>query len=176
MALHLNCARGPSAADLSHADLDRIVAGKTTNWHCTPKQISFAVQSTGGSSWAIAVTYEDPTGLYPSPNSLALKGFTLLAGSSNQFITVGSSMIPIAGYQFSLNAPTSAGARVTFVAMQSGIDTQQRYRCILCIENLQRIEEWRTSARSAWRFRRHRMRTETYRASGRRRKSRAGPP
>jgi hypothetical protein len=26
-----------------------------------------------------------------------------------------------------------------------GIDTQQRYRCILCVENLQRIEEWRST-------------------------------
>jgi hypothetical protein len=30
-------------------------------------------------------------------------------------------MLPIAGYQFSLNAPSSAGAKVNFVAVQSGI-------------------------------------------------------
>jgi hypothetical protein len=48
-------------------------------------------------------------------------GFTLLAGSSNQFITVGTSMLPIAGYQFSLNAPSSAGASVTMVALQAGV-------------------------------------------------------
>jgi hypothetical protein len=94
---------------------------KPTNWQATPMQVSFAVLSTGGSSWAIAVTFEDPTGTYPSPNSSAPTGFTLLAGSSNQFITVGASMLPIAGYQFSLNAPSSAGARVTLVANQAGI-------------------------------------------------------
>jgi hypothetical protein len=49
---------------------------------------------------------------------LSPTGFTLLAGSSNQFITVGTSLLPIAGYRFSLNAPWSAGASVTFVALQ----------------------------------------------------------
>jgi hypothetical protein len=33
----------------------------------------------------------------------------LLTGSSNQFITPGASVLPIAGYQFALNAPSSAG-------------------------------------------------------------------
>jgi hypothetical protein len=94
---------------------------KPTNWQATPQQISFAVLSTGGSSWAIAVTFEDPTGVFPSPNSSAPTGFMLLAGSSNQFVTVGASMLPIAGYQFSLNAPSSAGAKVNFIALQSGI-------------------------------------------------------
>ena len=42
------------------------------------------VISTGGSSWAIAVTFEDPSGVYPSPISSAPTGFTILAGSSNQ--------------------------------------------------------------------------------------------
>ena len=76
--------------------------------------------STGGSSWAINVTYEDPTGVYPSPRSSSPTGFTLLAGSSNQFVTVGTSMLPIAGYQFTLNAPSSVGASVSFVALQLG--------------------------------------------------------
>jgi hypothetical protein len=79
------------------------------------------VLSTGGSSWAISVTYEDPSGVFPSPRSSTPTGFTLLTGSSNQFVSVGSSMLPIAGYQFSLNAPSSAGASVTFVSLQSGI-------------------------------------------------------
>ena len=77
--------------------------------------------STGGSSWAISVTYEDPSGVFPSPRSSTPTGFTLLAGSSNQFVSVGSSMLPIAGYQFSLNAPSSAGASVTMVVLQAGI-------------------------------------------------------
>jgi hypothetical protein len=44
-----------------------------------------------------------------------------LARSSNPFITIGSSMLPIAGYQFTLNAPSSAGAKVNFIALQTGI-------------------------------------------------------
>jgi hypothetical protein len=79
------------------------------------------VLSTGGSSWAINLTYEDPTGVYPSPGSSTPTAFTLLAGSSNQFVTVGSSMLPIAGFQFALNAPSSAGASVTMVVLQSGV-------------------------------------------------------
>jgi hypothetical protein len=79
------------------------------------------VLSTGGSSWAIAVTYEDPSGVFPSPRSSTPTGFTLLAGSSNQFVTVGTSMLPIAGYQFSLNAPSSVGASVTMIALQAGV-------------------------------------------------------
>jgi hypothetical protein len=34
-------------------------------------QIAFAVISTGGSSWSIAVTFEDLNGVYPSPISSA---------------------------------------------------------------------------------------------------------
>jgi hypothetical protein len=36
-----------------------------------PQQIAFAVISTGGSSWSIAVTFEDLSGVYPSPISSA---------------------------------------------------------------------------------------------------------
>ena len=59
--------------------------------------------------------------VYPSPRSSTPTGFTLLAGSSNQFVTVGTSMLPIAGYRFLLNAPSSAGASVTLVALQAGV-------------------------------------------------------
>jgi hypothetical protein len=69
----------------------------------------------------MSACYEDPSGTFASPNSSAPTGFTLLAGSSNQVIAVGSSMLPIAGYQFTLNAPSSAGAKVTFIALQAGI-------------------------------------------------------
>lgn len=96
-------------------------AWKLANWHATPQQIAFAVISTGGSSWAINVCYEDPTGVYPSPNSSAPTAFTLLAGSANVSIGVPSSLGPIAGYQFALNVPSSAGATVTFVELQAGI-------------------------------------------------------
>jgi hypothetical protein len=43
-------------------------------------------------------------GTYPTPVSSSPTAFTLLAGSSNQVITVGASMLPIAGYRFWLNA------------------------------------------------------------------------
>jgi hypothetical protein len=62
-----------------------------------------------------------PSGVDPSPNSPTPTGFTLLTSSSNQFVTVEPSMLPIAGYQFSLNAPLSPGARVNFVALPAGI-------------------------------------------------------
>jgi hypothetical protein len=91
---------------------------KVANWRAG--QIAFAVLSTGCSSWTIAVTY--PSGVDPSPNSPTPTGFTLLTRSSNQFVTVGSSMLPIAGYQFSLNAPSRAGAKANFIALQAGID------------------------------------------------------
>jgi hypothetical protein len=93
---------------------------KLANWQETPQQIAFAVLSTGGSSWAIAVTFKDRSGVYLSPNSSAPTGFTILTGRSNQFITLGASSVPIAGYQFLLNAPSSLGAKVNFAALQSG--------------------------------------------------------
>ncbi|WP_154072731.1 hypothetical protein [Bradyrhizobium erythrophlei] len=93
---------------------------KIANWQTTPQQITFAVLSTGGSSCAISVAYEGPSDIYPSPVSSSPTAFTLLAGSSNQFVTV-TSMLPIAGYRFSLNAPSSAGANVTLVARQAGV-------------------------------------------------------
>jgi hypothetical protein len=97
-----------------------------TNWQTTPQQISFEVVSTGGSSYFISATLEDPTGVYPSPNSSAPTAFTMFTGSSNALITLGSSVTfpigaPIAAYQFTLNTQSSAGAKVNFIALQSGI-------------------------------------------------------
>lgn len=91
------------------------------NWHATPQQISFAVLSTGGSSWSIDVCFEDLEYVYPSPVSSAPVAFTVLTGSSNQFVSLGTSAVPIAGYRLNLNVPSSAGASVTLVTMQSGI-------------------------------------------------------
>ena len=56
----------------------------------------------------------------PPPNSSLPTAFTAHIGSSNQFV-IGTSVLPIVGYQFSLNAPLSAGAKINFVALQSGI-------------------------------------------------------
>lgn len=98
---------------------------KAVNWQCTPQQISFAVLSTGGSSWTVDVTFEDPSGTYPSPRSSAPTPFTIMTGSSNQFAGVGpgstSGLATIAGYRFNFNAPSSAGATATLVVNQAGI-------------------------------------------------------
>lgn len=90
-------------------------------WQITPQQISFAILSTGGSSWFIDVCYEDPSGVYPNPNSSAPTPFTILTGSSNQVITVSGSLAPIAGYRLTLNVPSSAGAKVTLASVQASI-------------------------------------------------------
>ncbi|UFW38456.1 hypothetical protein [Bradyrhizobium sp. WSM471] len=88
--------------------------------------MSFAILSTGGSSWSIDVCLEDPLGVYPSPVSSAPTAFTILTGSSNTMFSLGSSVTspvnsPIAGFRLNLNAPSSAGARVTLVSMAAGI-------------------------------------------------------
>lgn len=94
---------------------------KLTNWQTTPQQIAFQVISTGGSSWSISGTLEDPTGVYPNPYSSAPTAFTIFTGSSNIFVGLGTSGVPIAAHQFTLNTQSSAGAKVTFVTLQSGI-------------------------------------------------------
>jgi hypothetical protein len=95
------------------------------NWQATPQMISFAVLSTGGSSWSVDIAFEDPTGVYPSPNSSAPTAFTILSGSSNQFISLvpGSSLYPapIAAYRLNFNAPSSAGAAIQLCVNQAGI-------------------------------------------------------
>jgi hypothetical protein len=37
------------------------------------------------------------------------------------FPALGASMVPIAGYQFALNSPSSVRAKVNFIALQAGI-------------------------------------------------------
>jgi hypothetical protein len=91
------------------------------NWHSVPQQISFAAISTGGSSWNINVCFEDPTGVYPSPNSSSPTAFALVTGgSANQAIAVPSSLTPIAGYQFQLTS-ASTGGKIVFCVNQAGI-------------------------------------------------------
>jgi hypothetical protein len=98
---------------------------KVPNWQATPQQLSFAVISTGGSSWFIDVAFEDPTNTYPSPNSSLPTAFTILTGSSNQSIGVGmgstTGVTTIAAYRITLNAPSSAGAKIMLVCNQAGI-------------------------------------------------------
>ena len=54
--------------------IDKIVLGLVAvpmmdELRLTPQQFGFAVLSTGGSSGTIDVALEDPTNVYPSPNS-----------------------------------------------------------------------------------------------------------
>jgi hypothetical protein len=100
---------------------------KVPNWHATPQELSFQVIS-AGSSYIISATLEDPTGVYPSPNSSAPTAFTMFAGSSNAIFTLGSTVTfpigkPIAGYQVTLNALSTLGGvtKITAVILQSGI-------------------------------------------------------
>lgn len=99
---------------------------QVTNWQATPQQISFAVISSGGSSYFISGTLEDPSYTFRSPVSSSPTAFTLFTGSSNAMISLGSTVTfpagpPIAGFQFTLNTQSSAGAPVTLVVLQSGI-------------------------------------------------------
>jgi hypothetical protein len=47
--------------------------------------------------------------------------FTLATSSSNIYISLGTSEVPISAFQFTLNTQSSAGAKVTLVTLQSGI-------------------------------------------------------
>jgi hypothetical protein len=97
---------------------------KLANWHATSvQQFGFQVNSTGGSNFQIDATLEDPTGTYPNPNSSTPTTFTLATASSTAAtpFTVGVSSIAIAAWRLTLNAPSSAGAKVTLVGLQVGI-------------------------------------------------------
>jgi hypothetical protein len=102
---------------------------KVVNWQSDAlQQISFAVIS-AGSSYTISVTLEDPTNVYPSPNSSLPTAFTIFGpNSSNAFFTLGSSITapingPIAAWQVTLNAASTLGGvtKITAISMQSGI-------------------------------------------------------
>ena len=101
-------------------------AWQVPNWHATPQEISFQVIANSTSTYSISATLEDPTGTYPNPNSSAPTAFSIFTGSSNAIFSLGSTVTapllkPIAGYQFSMTALSSAGGKVTFVTLQSGI-------------------------------------------------------
>jgi hypothetical protein len=100
---------------------------KPVNSQIAPQEISFSViGTTGGSSYAISVTLEDPTATYPSPVSSAPTAFTLFTGSSVAlFSIVSSATVPLLGpiyaYQVTLNSQSSVGAKITAVVLQDGI-------------------------------------------------------
>jgi hypothetical protein len=97
---------------------------KVTNWHATgPQQFGFAVLSSGGSNWQIDVAMEDPSGVYPSPNSSAPTAFPLITASSTTAANqvTGLTSFAIAAYRLTVNALSSVGAKVVLATLQSGI-------------------------------------------------------
>ena len=97
---------------------------KLANWHVTgPQQFGFAVLSTGGSNWQIDVTLEDPTAVFPNPNSTSPTAFALVTASSTTAANqvTGLTSFAIAAYRLTVNAPSSAGAKVTLASVQAGI-------------------------------------------------------
>jgi hypothetical protein len=101
-------------------------AWQVPDWHITPQELSFQVIANSSSTYSISATLEDPTGVYPNPNSSSPTAFTIFTGSSNAIFSMGSSVTtplikPIAAYQFSMTALSSAGGKVIFVTLQSGI-------------------------------------------------------
>jgi hypothetical protein len=79
----------------------------------------FAALGGGSTSFNIDITFEDPTGVYPNPNSSSPTAFSLLSSGSSAQMVSASSLAPIAGYRFTLGSTTSG--KVTFVTLQSGI-------------------------------------------------------
>jgi hypothetical protein len=60
----------------------------------------------------------------PKVRAMAVNALPASRAVTEQFGTdriVGSSIVPVAGYQFTLNAPSSAGAKVNLIALQAGI-------------------------------------------------------
>jgi hypothetical protein len=96
---------------------------KLANWQCTPQQFGFAVLSTGGSNWQVDVALEDPTLVYPNPNSSTPTAFPLVTASSTTAANqvTGLTSLAIAAYRLTVNALSSVGAKVTLVSMQAGI-------------------------------------------------------
>jgi hypothetical protein len=97
---------------------------KLANWHATgPQQFGFAVLSTGGSNWQIDVAMEDPTNVFPSPNSSLPTAFPLITASSTSAANqiTGLTSIAIAAWRLTLNALSSVGAKVVLATVQSGI-------------------------------------------------------
>jgi hypothetical protein len=110
----------PIYVTLSSTAAAAAASWRTTNWNVTPQEASFAILSSGNSSWSINLTYEDISGTYPNPRSSTPTAFSLLTGScSAAFIAVTSSLRPFAGWQPVLG--TSSGGSVTFVFNQAGI-------------------------------------------------------
>lgn len=92
-----------------------------TNWHSVPFQASFAVIANSTSTYNIDLAYEDPTGVYPNPNSSSPTAFSLISSGSSSQVVAPSTMSPFAAYRFTVNTISSAGGKVQFIFMQAGI-------------------------------------------------------
>jgi hypothetical protein len=97
---------------------------KVPNWQATPQQFGFQANSTGGSNFQVDATLEDPTLSYPNPNSSTPTTFTLATASSTAAtpLVTGITSIAIAAWRLTVNTPSSAGAKVTLIGLQAGID------------------------------------------------------
>jgi hypothetical protein len=79
------------------------------------------VRAIGGSSGTIDVALEDPTLVYPNPNSSTPTAFAFATwGASATFLT-GFSSFSIAAYRLTVNTLSSVGAKVTLATVQAGI-------------------------------------------------------
>ena len=96
-------------------------AWKLANWQSGPQQFGFAVLSSGGSSGTIDVTMEDPTNVYPSPNSSTPTAFAFATWGASATFLSGFSSFSIAAYRLTINTLSSVGAKVTLATVQAGI-------------------------------------------------------
>lgn len=94
---------------------------RLTNWQATPFDAAFAIIANSSSTYNIDLCYEDPTGVYPSPNSSAPTAFNLVSSGSASQVIVPSSFKPFAGYRYTMNTLSSAGGKVVFIYLQAGI-------------------------------------------------------
>lgn len=92
---------------------------KVINWHCNPINIGVSVVGNSTSTWQLDYTVDDPTGAFPNPSISSPTVFSSLSGSSTA--TYGSFSTPVAAIRLTVNAISSAGARVIATVLQSGI-------------------------------------------------------
>jgi hypothetical protein len=91
---------------------------KLLNWHVTPVNVGLAVLSTGGSSWAVEFTMEDPTMVYPNPNSSTPTVFTYAISTGAANTSLAGLSAPVAAVRLTINSGSGA---TTLVMLQAGI-------------------------------------------------------
>jgi hypothetical protein len=104
-------------------------SGTSSPWHLANwqsnglQQFGFAVLSSGiaASSGTIDVCMEDPTNVYPSPNSSLPTAFPILTWGASGNVLTGFSSFSIAAFRLTVNSLSSAGAKIILAAIQSGI-------------------------------------------------------